>query len=224
MKESNRSSSFLQSVNKTLVFIDNTVDRMGIWYKVIFTYLWGIVAVYSSLYVLVSVAVNVSESSFLLKNQYITLVVAVGLFILLLVYVPRVATAVEVILSVLLVATVALQRLNLLWFSLDGGIYLYLGIAFCGGLLAGQFFWLIVKIFKQYRRKHMKKRTVSSLPRDEYNSQESQWVTTVYKRENKRKRNTLDQDGFIITRADTKTGGNSMPDSTGFITEEQDKN
>lgn len=140
MKESNRSSSFLQSVNKTLVFIDNTVDRMGIWYKVIFTYLWGIVAVYSSLYVLVSVAVNVSESSFLLKNQYITLVVAVGLFILLLVYVPRVATAVEVILSVLLVATVALQKLNLLWFSLDGGIYLYLGIAFCGGLLAGQFF------------------------------------------------------------------------------------
>lgn len=65
MKESNRSSSFLHSVNKTLVFIDNTVDRMGIWYKVIFTYLWGIVAVYSSLYVLVSVAVNVSESSFL---------------------------------------------------------------------------------------------------------------------------------------------------------------
>ena len=214
MKESNRSSSFLQSVNKTLVFIDNTVDRMGIWYKVIFTYLWGIVAVYSSLYVLVSVAVNVSESSFLLKNQYITLVVAVGLFILLLVYVPRVATAVEVILSVLLVATVALQRLNLLWFSLDGGIYLYLGIAFCGGLL----------VFKQYRRKHMKKRTVPSLPQDDYNSQESQWVTTVYKRENKRKRNTLDQDGFIITRADTKTGGNSMPDSTGFITEEQDKN
>ena len=224
MKESNRSSSFLQAVNKTLVFIDNTVDRMGIWYKVIFTYLWGIVAVYSSLYVLVSVAVNVSESSFLLKNQYITLVVAVGLFILLLVYVPRVATAVEVILSVLLVATVALQKLNLLWFSLDGGIYLYLGIAFCSGLLVGQFFWLIVKIFKQYRRKHMKKRTVSSLPRDEYNSQESQWVTTVYKRENKRKKNTLDQDGFIITRADTKTGGNSMPDSTGFITEEQDKN
>lgn len=224
MKESNRSSSFLQSVNKTLVFIDNTVDRMGIWYKVIFTYLWGIVAVYSSLYVLVSVAVSVSESSFLLKNQYITLVVAVGLFILLLVYIPRVATAVEVILSVLLVTTVALQRLNLLWFSFDSGIYLYLGIAFCGGLLAGQIFWLIVKIFKQYRRKHMKKRKVSPLPQDDYNSQESQWVTTVYKRENKGKRNTLDQDGFIITRADTKTGGNSMPDSTGFITEEQDKN
>ena len=125
MKESNRSSSFLQSVNKTLVFIDGTVDRMGIWYKVIFTYLWGVVAVYSSLYVLVSVAVSVSESSFLLKNQYITLVVAVGLFILLLVYIPRVATAVEVILSVLLVTTVALQKLNLLWFSFDGGIYLY---------------------------------------------------------------------------------------------------
>ena len=70
----------------------------------------------------------------------------------------------------------------------------------------------------------MKKRTVSSLPQDDYNSQENKWVTTVYKRENKRKRNTLDQDGFIVTRADTKTGGNSMPDSTGFITEEQDKN
>ena len=224
MKESNKSSSFLQKVNKTLVFIDGTVDRMGIWYKVIFTYLWGIVAVYSSLQVLISVAVNVSQSSFLLKNQYITSIVAMGLFILVLVYSQRIATAIEVILSVLLLATVALQKLNLLWFGFDGGIYLYLALAFCGGLLVGQFFWLIVKIFKQYRRKHMKKRTVSSLPQDDYNSQESQWVTTVYKRENKRKRNTLDQDGFIITRADMKTGGNSMPDSTGFITEEQNKN
>lgn len=224
MKESNKSSSFLQKVNKTLVFIDGTVDRMGIWYKVIFTYLWGIVAVYSSLQVLISVAVNVSKSSFLLKNQYITSIVAMGLFILVLVYSQWIATAIEVILSALLLATVALQKLNLLWFGFDGGIYLYLGLAFCGGLLVGQFFWLIVKIFKQYRRKHMKKRIASSLPRDDYNSQESQWVTTVYKRENKGKRNTLDQDGFIITRADMKTGGNSMPDSTGFITEEQNKN
>lgn len=224
MKESNKSSSFLQKVNKTLVFIDGTVDRMGIWYKVIFTYLWGIVAVYSSLQVLISVAVNVSKSSFLLKNQYITSIVAMGLFILVLVYSQRIATAIEVILSALFLATVALQKLNLLWFGFDGGIYLYLALAFCGGLLVGQFFWLIVKIFKQYRRKHMKKRKVSPLPQDDYNSQESQWVTTVYKRENKRKKNTLDQDGFIITRADTKTGGNSMPDSTGFITEEQNKN
>lgn len=224
MKESNKSSSFLQKVNKTLVFIDGTVDRMGIWYKVIFTYLWSIVAVYSSLQVLISVAVNVSKSSFLLKNQYITSIVAMGLFILVLVYSQWIATAIEVILSALLLATVALQKLNLLWFGFDGGIYLYLALAFCGGLLAGQFFWLIVKIFKQYRRKHMKKRTASSLPRDDYNSQGSQWVTTVYKRENKRKKNTLDQDGFIITRADMKTGGSSMPDSTGFITEEQNKN
>lgn len=224
MKESNKSSSFLQKVNKTLVFIDGTVDRMGIWYKVIFTYLWGIVAVYSSLQVLISVAVNVSQSSFLLKNQYITSIVAMGLFILVLVYSQRIATAIEIILSALLLVTVALQKLNLLWFGFDGGIYLYLGLAFCGGLLVGQFFWLIVRILKQYRRKHMKKRTASSLPQDDYNSQESPWVTTVYKRENKRKKNTLDQDGFITTSKEAKTGGNSMPDSTGFITEEQDKN
>lgn len=219
MKESNNKSSFLQLINKTLAFIDGTVDRMGVWYRVIFTYLWSIVAIYSALQVLISVAVNVSKSTFLQKNQYITSIVAMGLFILVLVYSQRIATVVEVILSAFLVVTVALQKLNLLWFSLDGGIYLYLGIAFCGGLLAGQIFWLIVRILKQYRRSHMKKRTASSLSQSDYNSQESPWVTTVYKRENKRKMNNLDQDGFIITRSNMKTGGNSMPDSTGFITE-----
>ena len=218
MKESETRTPFLLKINKILTFIDNVVDSMGIWYKLIFTYFWGIVAVYCSLQVLISATASASQSPFLLKNQYIGSSISMGLFILVLVYKPKVATIIEVVLCSLFTVTGICQKLNLLWFSLDAGIYLYLGMLFCVGLLAGQIFWQIVKILKRYRRRHMKKRLVSPME-ETYNTQNNQWVTTVFERENKGKNkvSNLDQDGFITTISNIKTGGNSIPDSTGFV-------
>ncbi|MGN0459660.1 MAG: hypothetical protein ACI4HL_01970 [Ruminococcus sp.] len=219
MKDSETRTPFLLKVNKMLTFIDNGVDRMGIWYKVIFTYFWSIVAVSCSLQVLISATASASRSPFLLENQYIGSIISMGLFIILLVYKPKAATVIEVVLCSLFTVTGICQKLNLLWFSLDAGIYLYLGMVFCTGLLAGQIFWLIVNILKRYRRRHMKKRLVSPMEEEVFNTQNSQWVTTIYVRENKGKsrRSNLDQDGFITTSSNIKTGGNGMPDSTGFV-------
>ena len=224
MKDSNRSSSFLQSVNKTLVFIDNTVDRMGIWYKIIFTYFWSIVAVYCSIQVLIPAISSASRSSFIIENQYIASVVAMGLFIIVLVYKPKVATVIEVILCSLCVLIGISQKMNLLWFSVDAGLYLYLGMAFCGGLIAGEIFWLIVKKLRRYRRRHMKRRIVPTMDYGYYGAESEQWLTTVNLKKPKgvTKKNSLDQDGFIITKSNIKTGGKSMPDSSGFIIERSD--
>ena len=224
MKDSNRSSSFLQSVNKTLVFIDNTVDRMGIWYKIIFTYFWSIVAVYCSIQVLIPAISGASRSSFIIENQYIASVVAMGLFIIVLVYKPKVATVIEVILCSLFVFVGISQKMNILWFSVDAGLYLYLGMVFCGGLIAGEIFWLIVRKLRRYRRKHMKRRIVPTMDYGYYGAESEQWLTTVNLKKNKgvTKKNNLDQDGFIITKSNIKTGGKSMPDSSGFIIEQRD--
>lgn len=219
MKESKRQTPFLLVVNKTLNFIDKSVDRMGIWYKIIFSYFWSIVAVFCSLQVLICATASASRSSFLLKNQYIATIVAMGLFIIVLVYKPKVASVIGFVLCSLFVVTGCAQKLSLLWFSIDAGLYLYLGVVFCGGFLAGEFFWLAVNMLKKYRRKHMKRRLVTTMDYGYYGAESEQWLTTVNMKKNKgtTKKNNLDQDGFIVTKSNIKTGGKSMPDSTGFI-------
>ena len=162
MKESKTPTPFSLWINKILCFIDKSVDRMGLWYKIIFTYFWSIVSVCCSLQVLISATASASRSPFLLKNQNIIWIVAMGLFILVLVYNQKVATVIEIVLCSLFVITETAQKLNLLWFSIGSGIYLYLGVVFCGGLLVGEVFWLVVNILKKYRRKHMKRRLVLS--------------------------------------------------------------
>lgn len=219
MKESKTPTPFSLWINKILCYIDKSVDRMGLWYKIIFTYFWSIVAVCCSLQVLLSATASASRSPFLMKNQNIIWIVAMGLFILVLVYNQKAATVIEIVLCSLFVITGTAQKLNLLWFSIDAGIYLYLGVVFCGGLLVGEVFWLVVNILKKYRRKHMKRRLVLSTVNGFYETENKQWLTTVNIKENKGKsrRSNLDQEGFITTSSNIKTGGNGMPDSTGFI-------
>jgi membrane-bound ClpP family serine protease len=213
-------------LNSFLTAVDMIVGWFGFWYKIIFLLAFPTIVMYSPVKFISSGIIEKFSIKMLSANPYVLSLTLIGIFFIILYFIPKVATVLEFILCTfyVLLKGFGISDFVVYQFSSLAGTATTLGekigVVLCAVLLAGKIFFLIYKILKSYRRKNMTREYDSS----GYFSQKFYEASKVVMPEDNQEQGSVvvDGDGFITSGSQNKME-RTMPDLSGFIVGEEEQ-
>lgn len=221
-------------LNKVLSFVDGIVGRFGIWYRWIFLLFVPTVAMCFPIRLLSSGIVQKYQLKEFTANPIVMPFCLLGIFFLILYFVPPVASAIEAFVCSFYVLLKGLGVSNFVVYKFDAysgraiSVTELIGVIICSLLLLGKLIFLIYKMLKRYRKNHMTKKLVKS---DYYSNKFYTQNSVVLgdegeteKEEEEPQTNVTDATGFITNagRPYESIKGRRRPDASGFIIDDRE--
>lgn len=218
----------LKFINALLTRVDGVIDKMGVWFRIVFIYLWPIAAMYYPVRFIIVGSMRKYFENFSSSAQSAIVICSLGVFLIIIFFMPKVATFFELIFCSFYILLKVFGISDFIFYQFNAysgkatSPYIIFGVILCILLLFGKLMFFIYKILKCYRRKHMKKRTTD----DEYYDFKFYDDQIAFANEPKKTREDtrnnrecpVDQEGFIVDKnKDQRIKGSNLPDMTGFI-------
>lgn len=227
-KEEDYKSGFLPKlVNKIITPVDFIIIKMGIWYKILFLILFPTVTMYFPINFILSGGMMKYLPQVFPATRTIFVFFATGLFIVLAVTLPKVATFVEVILSAFYILLMGFGVSNFIFYQFNTynraahNTLQSVGLILCSLLLFGKTVFFIYKLLRRYRRNHMRRISVADEYFDhKFYDEKGDMILKSVPRDVSQENYFTDAD-FLVKKEKVIEEEN-LPDMSGFIVDNED--